>query len=153
MAKGKAGEHDKRIGRFLKDCRAQTGLTQTAIAHILNVRQQQIFKYESGQTRVPREALTVLAPLFGYRPDNFLAEIANLGAAPGGLAEAEPQPFVHQAEPPETDGEALRRFTADLARLSDPEGFRHLRTHLDALLRRQKRRKPPGNAQSPDETK
>jgi transcriptional regulator with XRE-family HTH domain len=142
MAKGKAGEHDKRIGRFLKDCRAKTGLTQTAIAHILDVRQQQIVKYESGQTRVPRESLTALASLFGYRPDKFLAEIAKLGAA-SGFAEDEAEAFVHDMAPAKPDGEDISRFMADLASLSDPEGFRHLRTHLDALLRRQKRPKPP----------
>jgi transcriptional regulator with XRE-family HTH domain len=151
MAKGKAGEHDKRTGRFLSDCRSEVGLTQTALAHVLNVRQQQICRYEAGKTRISRDALTELAPLFGYRPDAFLAKITKLGERPGGLAEGEPEPFVHQAEPSETDGDALPRFATDLARLSDPEGFRHLRAHLDALLRRQKRRKRPGDEERPPE--
>lgn len=145
MAKGKAGEHDKRIGRLLKDCRSRTGLTQTAIAHILNVRQQQIVRYESGETRVPRESLTALASLFGYDPPAFLAQITKLAPEAGGFSETESEPFVHDQASASVEDRAAedRIFMQDLARLHSGKGYDNLKAHLKALLRLQQRRSRP----------
>src|ERR1043166_9354483 len=52
---------DALVGRNIRICRLQRGLTQTELGHHLDVTFQQIQKYENGATRVGASRLTQIA--------------------------------------------------------------------------------------------
>ncbi len=56
---------DALVGRNIRICRLQRGLTQTELGHHLDVTFQQIQKYENGANRVGASRLTQIAGALG----------------------------------------------------------------------------------------
>lgn len=56
----------------LKDLREDNDYTQTYIAKILNMKQQQYSRYETGEFEIPLECLIVLAKLYNVSTDYIL---------------------------------------------------------------------------------
>jgi transcriptional regulator with XRE-family HTH domain len=55
---------DRHIGERLRAARSEIGVSQTAVAEVLNVSFQQIQMYEKGINRIPASALFELSRFF-----------------------------------------------------------------------------------------
>ena len=60
------------IANNLRRLREEYGLSQKALADILEVKQQTVYNYEKGYRQIPTSVLDVLCKYFGLSPGYFL---------------------------------------------------------------------------------
>lgn len=73
MPKIEIGLMDVRLGAYIRECRESRHLTQSMIAQVLDIDQQQFSRYEKGLNRVSLYLGVILADVFGQSVDQFVA--------------------------------------------------------------------------------
>lgn len=66
---------DKHVGSRVRMARSLAGLTQSSVAHSLNLTFQQVQKYEKGTNRLSAAKIVRLAHLLGQRPEWFFDDV------------------------------------------------------------------------------
>lgn len=85
---------DRIVGRNIRICRLQKGLTQTELADALGLTFQQVQKYEKGINRIGAGRLFEVAGILGV-PVSFFYEDADANGTASGFSEAgEPPPVM-----------------------------------------------------------
>lgn len=79
------GPTDQSASAFLKACRETLELPQKKLAPLVGVSQQQISKYERGESSVPREVLKKVRALVGMSFEEFGQPEFPAAAVPGGF--------------------------------------------------------------------
>lgn len=137
MPKKRAGPTDTVIGSYIRACREAAGMTQAMLAVILEVRQQQVDKYEKGKNRLSHTMLGELERLFDRTLDQFVSETTPSQPASLGFAEEAQAygqaPMDQQAKP--YAAEAHGPIAPALLTLSDPVARKSLLQHYNALKR------------------
>lgn len=63
------------VSLFLKTIRIKNGITESELAILLNVSQQQVSRYENGKTKLTIERVNQYLEIFGLNWDSFANEI------------------------------------------------------------------------------
>lgn len=105
-------EEKLRLGRRIRDLRAEAGWTQTQMAHALGISFQQVQKYEHGITRISVATMLRILSVLGVPADIFFAGIAE----PTGL------PFTRAIQDP-----GLEQLKRDYETIQSPDARRALR--------------------------
>jgi transcriptional regulator with XRE-family HTH domain len=87
MDRTRAGAAQERLGKQLKRLRARTGLTQTALAERLGVRQSVVSEYECGKRRIDVQELRDVAVALGRPAAAVVAQLDALDALLAALGE------------------------------------------------------------------
>jgi len=112
---------DKLIGAKIAKARRLEGLTQDALASMIDITRQQIQKYETGVNRLPVSRLIQIACALGYEPSAFLQ----------GIESAE-DTISEKTKKTKSDIEKLIR----LYRLCDDRGRKDIINFATAIRRR-----------------
>lgn len=91
--KGKADEHDKRVGEMLRERRIDLGLSQQKLAEKIGVTFQQVQKYERGVNRVSASRLQQLSSALQVSVSYFFGNDNGAGITIG-FGEDEQQSFA-----------------------------------------------------------
>jgi transcriptional regulator with XRE-family HTH domain len=114
----KADHNDVAIGERLRTARLSLGLSQTALGQQIGVSYQQIYKYESGQTRLSLSLVQRLSVVLQIKIADLVPET---GQGAGSLLDLDPV--------------AIRLVQA-LAAIKDPDARRCVFKVIDAFVRR-----------------
>jgi transcriptional regulator with XRE-family HTH domain len=69
----------ERLGRRIRDLRKKSGLTQTQLGDLLDLKQDMVASYETGRRRVPASLLPPLARVLGTSVEDLLGEADGKG--------------------------------------------------------------------------
>jgi len=75
----------ERLGRRIRDLRKKSGLTQTQLGELVDLKQDMVASYETGRRRVPASLLPPLARVLGVSVEDLLG-------APDGKGRPGPTP-------------------------------------------------------------
>jgi transcriptional regulator with XRE-family HTH domain len=110
---------DHLIGRSIRRERLLKGLTQSRLAHAVDISFQQLQKYESGLNRIPASRLVCIAQTLHISIDTFFDGIDTLSPADQGPC----------TQPP-IDDRQIARLVAAFSRIHDPK----LRSRIASLV-------------------
>lgn len=136
------GPTDQSASAFLKACRETLELSQKELAPLVGVSQQQISKYERGESSVPREVLKKVGELAGIRLEEFGQPEFSVAAEPGGFEAARQASYTAESSPEAADGFDTWQddeMFLDLRKLHDPTDRKNLSAQYMKMLRRQKK--------------
>lgn len=111
------GPTDQSASAFLKACRETLELSQKELAPLFSVSQQQISKYENGESSVPREVLKKVGELVGTRLAEFGQPEFSATAESGGFEAARQASYTAENSPEVADGPVhgrMRRCSSTL---------------------------------------
>lgn len=97
MPKIAIGPMDVRLGAYIRECREGRHLTQSMIAQVLDIDQQQFSRYEKGTNRVSLHLGVILADVFGQSVDQFVSTSNLFGNATQQLGEPH-RPYRSEAD-------------------------------------------------------
>lgn len=126
---------------FLKAYRHAAGLSQEHLAERIEVKQQQISKYETGKNKIPFEVVVTIEDLWGVsarsfmRPESESAEQGKEGfMMKGQVGYLVDLPIDVQED---AEGQQDEQIKLDLSRIQDPADRQKLRDLYQTLLRKQ----------------
>lgn len=136
------GPTDQSASAFLKAGRETLKLSQKKLALLVGVSQQQISKYERGESSVPREVLKKVGELAGIRLEEFRQPEFPAAAEPGGFEAARQASYTAENSPETADVFDTWQddeMFLDLRKLHDPIDRKNLSAQYMKMLRRQKK--------------
>lgn len=85
------------IGKQIRARRHEIGMTQTELARIVGVSQQQIVKYEKGIGRIPADNLLALSRSLRLEPGSLFRPLDAIDIEVSGFSEGNAMPFIVEA--------------------------------------------------------
>ena len=136
------GPTDQSASAFLKARRETLKLSQKKLASFVDVSQQQISKYERGESSVPREILKKVEALAGTSFEEFGQLRFPTAAEPGGFKARRQASYTaenSQAAAEDFDARQDEEMLLDLRKLHDPTDRKDLKARYMKMLRKQER--------------
>jgi transcriptional regulator with XRE-family HTH domain len=134
------GPTDRSASSFLKTCREALELSQKKLSQIIGVTQQQISKYERGESSIPRDVLEKVAALAGRIFGRFEQPLEPAEVGQSGLADKRQAPYTADALPkvPVRSGSLhAEAMMLDLSQLQAPSDRQRVRDLYERLLSQQ----------------
>lgn len=136
------GPTDQRASAFLKACRETLELSQKKLAPLVGVSQQQISKYEVGESSVPREVLKKVGVLARMSFEESGQPGFSATAEPGGFEATKQAPYTTEKSPEvvdDFDTPQDEKMFLNLRKLHDPVDRKSLQVQYMRMLKKQEK--------------